>query len=90
MFGVLSLFFSSAKDAKRLESGIQFLNEAEIAGYLFECENILRQQVVDIQILLDGKFPFADQLVQRYKVYQKYHTTKFSHTFRHLILFLLF
>ncbi|XP_069570064.1 microtubule-actin cross-linking factor 1 isoform X3 [Brachyistius frenatus] len=52
-------------DAKRLESGIQFLNEAEIAGYLFECENILRQQVVDIQILLDGKFPFADQLVQR-------------------------
>ncbi|XP_028279612.1 dystonin isoform X3 [Parambassis ranga] len=52
-------------DAKRLESGIQFLNEAEIAGYLLECENILRQQVVDIQHLLDGKFPFADQLVQR-------------------------
>ncbi|KAF7658665.1 hypothetical protein LDENG_00009540 [Lucifuga dentata] len=52
-------------DAKRLDSGIQFLNEAEIAGYLLECENILRQQVVDIQILLDGKFPFADQLVQR-------------------------
>ncbi|XP_056291885.1 dystonin isoform X5 [Pseudoliparis swirei] len=52
-------------DAKRLESGIQFLNEAEIAGYLLECEKILRQQVVDIQILLDGKFPFADQLVQR-------------------------
>ncbi|KAK5853912.1 hypothetical protein PBY51_015028 [Eleginops maclovinus] len=52
-------------DAKRLESGIQFLNEAEIAGYLLECENILRQQVVDIQILLDGQFPFADQLVQR-------------------------
>ncbi|XP_056148223.1 dystonin [Lampris incognitus] len=52
-------------DIKRLESGIQFLNEAEIAGYLLECETILRQQVVDIQILLDGKFPFADQLVQR-------------------------
>ncbi|XP_040905346.1 dystonin isoform X2 [Toxotes jaculatrix] len=52
-------------DAKRLESGIQFQHEAEIAGYLLECENILRQQVVDIQILLDGKFPFADQLVQR-------------------------
>ncbi|XP_034465448.1 dystonin isoform X9 [Hippoglossus hippoglossus] len=52
-------------DAKRLESGIQFLHEAEIAGYLLECENILRQQVVDIQLLLDGKFPFADQLVQR-------------------------
>lgn len=60
--------FSSAQDAKRLESGIQFINEAEIAGYLLECENILRQQVVDIQILLDGKFPFADQLVQRYEV----------------------
>ncbi|XP_067466005.1 microtubule-actin cross-linking factor 1 isoform X2 [Thunnus thynnus] len=56
---------SLQSDAKRLESGIQFLNEAEIAGYLLECENILRQQVVDIQILLDGKFPFADQLVQR-------------------------
>uniref|UniRef100_A0A087XZX7 Dystonin n=1 Tax=Poecilia formosa TaxID=48698 RepID=A0A087XZX7_POEFO len=52
-------------DTKRLESGIQFMNEAEVAGYLLECENILRQQVVDIQILLDGKFPFADQLVQR-------------------------
>ncbi len=65
----VSFFSPSAKDAKRLESGIQFLNEAEIAGYLLECENILRQQVVDIQILLDGKFPFADQLVQRYKVH---------------------
>lgn len=53
------------QDTKRLESGIQFINEAEIAGYLLECENILRQQVVDIQVLLDGKFPFADQLVQR-------------------------
>lgn len=57
--------FYSAKDAKRLESGIQFQNEAEVAGHLSECENILRQQVVDIQILLDGKFPFADHLVQR-------------------------
>ncbi|CAM9192396.1 unnamed protein product, partial [Lampetra planeri] len=56
---------SLQSDVKRLESGIQFLNEAEIAGYLLECESILRQQVVDIQILLDGKFPFADQLVQR-------------------------
>ncbi|XP_034041193.1 dystonin [Thalassophryne amazonica] len=52
-------------DAKRLESGIQCINEAEVAGYLLECENILRQQVLDIQILLDGKFPFADHLVQR-------------------------
>ncbi|KAG2467312.1 DYST protein, partial [Polypterus senegalus] len=52
-------------DAKRLESGIQFQNEAEIAGYLLECETLLRQQVVDIQILLDGKFYLADQLVQR-------------------------
>ncbi|MGH0168382.1 UNVERIFIED_CONTAM: hypothetical protein FKN15_066194 [Acipenser sinensis] len=53
------------EDAKRLESGIQFQNEAEIAGYLLECESLLRQQVVDIQILLDGKFYLADQLVQR-------------------------
>lgn len=56
---------SFPQDTKRLESGIQFINEAEIASYLLECENILRQQVVDIQVLLDGKFPFADQLVQR-------------------------
>lgn len=55
----------NSQDAKRLESGIQFQNEAEIAGYLLECENLLRQQVVDIQILLDGKFYLADQLVQR-------------------------
>lgn len=61
-----SHFFVTFKDTKRLESGIQFINEAEVASYLLECENILRQQVVDIQILLDGKFPFADQLVQRY------------------------
>ncbi|KAJ8359996.1 hypothetical protein SKAU_G00165210 [Synaphobranchus kaupii] len=52
-------------DTKRLESGIQFQHEAEIAGYLLECENILRQQVLDIQLLLDGQFCFADQLVQR-------------------------
>ncbi|XP_054655058.1 dystonin isoform X8 [Dunckerocampus dactyliophorus] len=56
---------SLQSDVKRLESGIQFLHEAEIASYLLECENVLRQQVVDIQVLLDGKFPFTDQLVQR-------------------------
>uniref|UniRef100_A0A4W4F3D0 Dystonin n=1 Tax=Electrophorus electricus TaxID=8005 RepID=A0A4W4F3D0_ELEEL len=56
---------SLQSDAKRLESGIQFQHEAEIAGYLLESENLLRQQVVDIQILLDGKFYLADQLVQR-------------------------
>ncbi|XP_019725977.1 dystonin isoform X16 [Hippocampus comes] len=56
---------SLQSDVKRLQSGIQFLNEAEIASYLLECESILRQQVVDIQVLLDGKFPFTDQLVRR-------------------------
>ncbi|XP_042313307.1 dystonin [Sceloporus undulatus] len=52
-------------DGKRLESGLQFQNEAEIAGYLLECENLLRQQVIDAQILIDGKYYQADQLVQR-------------------------
>uniref|UniRef100_A0A8C8EQP1 Dystonin n=1 Tax=Oncorhynchus tshawytscha TaxID=74940 RepID=A0A8C8EQP1_ONCTS len=52
-------------DAKRLESGVQFQNESEVSGYLLECENHLRQQVVDIQILLDGKFYCSDRLVQR-------------------------
>ncbi|XP_010226374.1 PREDICTED: dystonin [Tinamus guttatus] len=52
-------------DAKRLESGLQFQNEAEIAGYLLESENMLRQQVIDAQILIDGKYYQADQLVQR-------------------------
>ncbi|XP_062981108.1 dystonin isoform X7 [Elgaria multicarinata webbii] len=52
-------------DGKRLESGLQFQNEAEIAGYLLECENLLRQQVMDAQILIDGKYYQADQLVQR-------------------------
>nr|XP_023651005.1 dystonin isoform X2 [Paramormyrops kingsleyae] len=52
-------------DAKRLESGIQFQHESDVAGYLLECENLLRQQVVDIQALLDGKFYLADQLLQR-------------------------
>ncbi|XP_028843818.1 dystonin isoform X8 [Denticeps clupeoides] len=56
---------SLQSDAKRLESGIQFQNEAEIAGFLLDCENFLRQQVVDIQFLLDGKFYLADQLAQR-------------------------
>ncbi|KAK3573639.1 hypothetical protein QTP86_029971 [Hemibagrus guttatus] len=56
---------SLQSDIKRLESGIHLQNEPEIAGYLLECENLLRQQVVDIQILLDGKFYLADQLVQR-------------------------
>ncbi|NXA79875.1 DYST protein, partial [Thryothorus ludovicianus] len=52
-------------DTKRLESGLQFQHEAEIAGYLLESENLLRQQVIDAQILLDGKYYQADQLVQR-------------------------
>ncbi|NXH72210.1 DYST protein, partial [Hydrobates tethys] len=52
-------------DSKRLESGLQFQHEAEIAGYLLESENLLRQQVIDAQILIDGKYYQADQLVQR-------------------------
>ncbi|KAM4694316.1 dystonin [Discoglossus pictus] len=52
-------------DAKRIESGIQCQNEAEVTGYIIECENLLRQQVVDVQALVDGKFYQSDQLVQR-------------------------
>ncbi|XP_030054847.1 dystonin isoform X3 [Microcaecilia unicolor] len=52
-------------DAKRLESGLQFQNETEIAGYLLECENLLRQQVIDVQMLLDGKYYQSEQLLQR-------------------------
>ncbi|XP_065488905.1 dystonin isoform X14 [Caloenas nicobarica] len=52
-------------DAKRLESGLQLQHEAEVAGYLLESENLLRQQVIDAQILIDGKYYQADQLVQR-------------------------
>nr|XP_032634285.1 dystonin isoform X5 [Chelonoidis abingdonii] len=52
-------------DSKRLESGLQFQNEAEIAGYILECENLLHQHVIDAQILIDGKYYQADQLVQR-------------------------
>nr|XP_020016443.1 dystonin-like isoform X4 [Castor canadensis] len=52
-------------DSKRLESGVQFQNEAEIAGYILECENLLRQHVIDVQILIDGRYYQADQLVQR-------------------------
>ncbi|XP_069873335.1 dystonin isoform X5 [Dipodomys merriami] len=52
-------------DSKRLESGLQFQNEAEIAGYILECEKLLHQHVIDTQILLDGKYYQADQLVQR-------------------------
>lgn len=57
-----------SQDVKRLESGIQFQHESDVAGYLLECENLLRQQVVDIQALLDGKFYLADQLLQRYRL----------------------
>ncbi|XP_069742162.1 microtubule-actin cross-linking factor 1 isoform X16 [Narcine bancroftii] len=52
-------------DAKRLESGLQFQNETEVAGYLLEAENLTRQQIIDIQILIDGKYYQADQLIQR-------------------------
>ncbi|XP_043537219.1 dystonin isoform X4 [Chiloscyllium plagiosum] len=52
-------------DAKRMESGLQFQNETEVAGYLLESENLIRQQIVDVQILIDGKYYQADQLVQR-------------------------
>ncbi|KAM9562486.1 dystonin-like isoform 6-T6 [Guaruba guarouba] len=52
-------------DTKRLESGLQFQHEAEIAGYLLESENLLHQQLINTQILTDGKYYQADQLVQR-------------------------
>ncbi|XP_078397945.1 dystonin isoform X26 [Cetorhinus maximus] len=52
-------------DVQRLESGLQFQNEQEIEGYLLESENLIRQQIVDAQILFDGKYYQADQLVQR-------------------------
>uniref|UniRef100_A0A4W3K970 Dystonin n=1 Tax=Callorhinchus milii TaxID=7868 RepID=A0A4W3K970_CALMI len=52
-------------DAKRLDSGLQFQNETEIAGYLLESENLIRQQIIDVQTLIDGKYYQADQLVQR-------------------------
>uniref|UniRef100_A0A4W3JP89 Dystonin n=1 Tax=Callorhinchus milii TaxID=7868 RepID=A0A4W3JP89_CALMI len=51
-------------DAKRLDSGLQFQNETEIAGYLLESENLIRQQIIDVQTLIDGKYYQADQLVQ--------------------------
>uniref|UniRef100_A0A8C8BTH4 Dystonin n=1 Tax=Otus sunia TaxID=257818 RepID=A0A8C8BTH4_9STRI len=62
----LNGFLLFTQDTKRLESGLQFQHEAEIAGYLLESENLLRQQVIDAQILIDGKYYQADQLVQRY------------------------
>ncbi|XP_041044841.1 dystonin isoform X4 [Carcharodon carcharias] len=52
-------------DVQRLESGLQFQNEQEVEGYLLESENLIRQQIVDAQILFDGKYYQADQLVQR-------------------------
>ncbi|XP_069462270.1 dystonin isoform X16 [Ambystoma mexicanum] len=52
-------------DAKRLESGLQLQHEAEITGYLLESENLLRQQLNDAQVLLDGKYYQAEQIVQR-------------------------
>uniref|UniRef100_A0A8B9TEX1 Dystonin n=1 Tax=Anas platyrhynchos TaxID=8839 RepID=A0A8B9TEX1_ANAPL len=62
----LNGFLLFIQDTKRLESGLQFQHEAEIAGYLLESENLLRQQVIDAQILIDGKYYQADQLVQSY------------------------
>uniref|UniRef100_A0A8B9EMW3 Dystonin n=1 Tax=Anser cygnoides TaxID=8845 RepID=A0A8B9EMW3_ANSCY len=59
----LNGFLLFIQDTKRLESGLQFQHEAEIAGYLLESENLLRQQVIDAQILIDGKYYQADQLV---------------------------
>lgn len=64
-FTKLILTSFKIQDSKRLESGVQFQNEAEIAGYILECENLLRQHVIDVQILIDGKYYHADQLVQR-------------------------
>ncbi|XP_038656565.1 dystonin isoform X6 [Scyliorhinus canicula] len=52
-------------DVQRSESGLQFQNEQEVEGYLLESENLIRQQIVDAQILFDGKYYQADQLVQR-------------------------
>lgn len=58
----LNLFL---QDATHLESGQQFHYETEVVMYLEECERLIRQLQIDVQILRDEKYYQVEQIVMR-------------------------
>ncbi|XP_032901169.1 microtubule-actin cross-linking factor 1 isoform X9 [Amblyraja radiata] len=52
-------------DATHLESGQQFHYETEVVMYLEECERLIRQLQIDVQILRDEKYYQVEQIVMR-------------------------
>ncbi|XP_062889791.1 microtubule-actin cross-linking factor 1 isoform X18 [Mobula hypostoma] len=52
-------------DNAHLESSQQFQYETEVVMYLEECERIIRQLQIDVQILRDEKYYQVEQIVMR-------------------------
>jgi len=55
----------SVQDAAHLESGQPVQYEADVVVYLQECEGLLRQLQVDVQILRDENYYQLEELVFR-------------------------
>ncbi|XP_051892486.1 microtubule-actin cross-linking factor 1 isoform X4 [Pristis pectinata] len=52
-------------DAAHLESSQQFQYETEVVMYLEECERLIRQLQIDVQILRDEKYYQVEQIVMK-------------------------
>ncbi|XP_078423163.1 microtubule-actin cross-linking factor 1-like isoform X1 [Cetorhinus maximus] len=52
-------------DAAHLESGQQVQYETEVVMYLEECERLMRQLQIDVQILRDEKYYQVEQIIMR-------------------------
>lgn len=55
----------SAQDAAHLESGQPVQYESDVVVYLQECEGLIRQLQVDVQILRDENYYQLEELVFR-------------------------
>lgn len=57
--------FLSLQDAAHLESGQPVQYESDVVMYLQECEGLIRQLQVDVQILRDENYYQLEELVFR-------------------------
>lgn len=60
-----SAFSLSVQDAAHLESGQPVQYESDVVVYLQECEGLIRQLQVDVQILRDENYYQLEELVFR-------------------------
>lgn len=63
--GFSPIFFFLSQDAAHLESGQPVQCESDVIMYIHECEGLIRQLQVDLQILRDEKYYQLEELAFR-------------------------